>query len=162
METPQHEEKKIPVPEVTDKPNPVPKETPKEIPNPEYEPKDTPPPKPGHPENIVMFGDQEIEIKPTKVKYQRDRTAAFYRILQQMPLVDVLALQDGMLDPERSSDKMFFDWLIAVTDNPKLVTKNYDKLDSDTVEQILKIFCRINHIDEKEERKNRQAQATKA
>lgn len=162
METPEHKEKKVPVPKVTESNQPVPEETPKDIPTPEYDPKENPVPKPGHPENVVMFGKEEIEIKPTKVKYQRDRTAAFYRILQQMPLVDVLALQTGMLDPERSSDKMFFDWLIAVTDDSKLVTRNYDELDSDTVEQILKIFCRINHIDEREERKNQQAQATKA
>lgn len=76
-----------------------------------------------------------------------------------MPLVDILALQDGILDPERSSDKMLFDWLIAVTDDAKLVTENYDDIDSGTIEEMLKIFLRLNHIEEKE-RKNRQAQAT--
>ena len=42
------------------------------------------PPK-GHMENMVMFGDKMIEIKPTKMKYQRDRTAAFYRLLELYP-----------------------------------------------------------------------------
>ena len=102
---------------------------------------------------MIDFAGEKIEIKPTKLKYQRDRTAAFYRILQQMPLVDILALQDGILDPERSSDKMLFDWLIAVTDNPTLVARHYDDVNSDTVERMLAIFLRLNHIDEKE-RKN--------
>lgn len=39
------------------------------------------PPK-GHMENMVMFGDRMVEIKPTKMRYQRDRTAAFYRLLE--------------------------------------------------------------------------------
>ena len=112
-------------------------------------------PKIGNPQNMVQFGDDEIELKSTKIKYQRDRTAAFYRILKQMPLVDILALQDGILDPERSSDKMLFDWLIAVTDDPKLVTANYDKLNTETIHQSLEIFCRLNHIPQDEEKKQK-------
>lgn len=140
---PQFTEKEVPVPEVTG----TIKATP-EVSN-----KTTPPPPIGEQENIIDFAGEKIEIKPTKLKYQRDRTAAFYRILQQMPLVDILALQDGILDPERSSDKMLFDWLIAVTDNPTLVARHYDDVNSDTVERMLAIFLRLNHIDEKE-RKN--------
>ena len=34
----------------------------------------------GSPENTVMIGDKLIEIKATKLKYQRNRTAAFYKI----------------------------------------------------------------------------------
>lgn len=162
MDTPEYVEKKKPVPKATEKKTPVPEANTEEKPVPEYQEKESPPPKPGHVENMVQFGNDEIEIKATKLKYQRDRTAAFYRILQQMPLVDILALQDGILDPERSSDKMLFDWLVAVTDDSRLVARNYDQLDSDTIEKILHIFCRLNHIDEREERKNRQAQATTA
>lgn len=160
---PEYKETKKPIPPENTEEKPVPEANTGEKPVPEYVEKETPHPQPGHPENIVQFGDEMFEIKPTKVKYQRDRTAAFYRILEQMPLVDILALQDGILDPERSSDKMLFDWLVAVTDNSRLVAKYYDKLDSDVIEQILHIFCRLNHIDEREERKNRAAQAmTKA
>lgn len=140
---PQFTEKEVPVPEVTG----TIKATP-EVSN-----KTTPLPLVGEQENMIDFAGEKIEIKPTKLKYQRDRTAAFYRILQQMPLVDILALQDGILDPERSSDKMLFDWLIAVTDNPTLVARHYDDVNSDTVERMLTIFLRLNHIDEKE-RKN--------
>lgn len=139
-----------PVPEVTENTPPLPKPSVKKIAV----------PKVGNPANVVQFGDIEIELKPTKIKYQRDRTAAFYRMLKQMPLVDILALQDGILDPERSSDKMLFDWLIAVTDDPKIVTANYDKLDSESIYKILEIFCRLNHIPEDE--KKQKAQTEKA
>ena len=161
MDNPEYVEKKKPVPKATEKEQPVPEANTEEKPVPEYTEKESPPPKPGHPENIVHFGNDEIEIKATKLKYQRDRTAAFYRILQQMPLVDILALQDGILDQERSSDKMLFDWLVAVTDDSRLVARNYDKLDSDVIEKMLHIFCRLNFIDEREERKNRVAQVAK-
>lgn len=146
---PQYKERETPLPEVSEG----------KMEAPEITTTKTPPPPIGEQTNIVDFAGEKIELKPTKLKYQRDRTAAFYRILQQMPLVDILALQDGILDPERSSDKMLFDWLIAVTDDAKLVTENYDDIDSGTIEEMLKIFLRLNHIEEKE-RKNRQAQAT--
>lgn len=137
-----------PVPEVTDNTPPVPKPSARKIQTPKI----------GDPKNVVQFGDIEVELKPTKIKYQRDRTAAFYRVLKQMPLVDILALQDGILDPERSSDKMLFDWLIAVTDDPKLVTANYDKLDSEAIHKILEIFCRLNHIPEDEKKQKAQTE----
>ena len=139
-----------PVPDVTENTTPLPKPSAKKMAV----------PKVGNPANVVQFGDIEVELKPTKIKYQRDRTAAFYRMLKQMPLVDILALQDGILDPERSSDKMLFDWLIAVTDDPKIVTANYDKLDSESIYKILEIFCRLNHIPEDE--KKQKAQTEKA
>ena len=140
-----------PIPEVTDTTPPLPVPSNKKVAV----------PKVGDLQNIVQFGDVEIELKPTKIKYQRDRTAAFYRMLKQMPLIDILALQDGILDPERSSDKMLFDWLIAVTDDPKIVTANYDKLDTETIHQILEIFCRLNHIPDDDEKKHK-TQAEKA
>lgn len=146
---PKHEDVVKPVPEYDDSSQPVPERT----------DKTTPPPEPGHPENVVQFGAKQIEIKPTKLKYQRDRTAAFYQLLKKAPLVDLLALKDGVLDPHRSSDKMLFDWLIAVTDDPKLVAQNYDKIDSETVHQLLQIFCRLNRIKDEDEKKD-EAQMT--
>jgi len=147
---PKVNENEKPMPEVTETTPPLPKPTNKKIAAPKI----------GNPQNVVQFGDVEVELKPTKIKYQRDRTAAFYRMLKQMPLIDILALQDGILDPERSSDKMLFDWLIAVTDDPKLVTANYDKLDSESIYKMLEIFCRLNHIPEDE--KKQKAQTEKA
>lgn len=140
-----------PVPDVNDDSKPVPKTSANAKPMPKI----------GDPKNTVQFGDVELELKPTKIKYQRDRTAAFYRMLKQMPLIDILALQDGILDPERSSDKMLFDWLIAVTDDPKVVIANYDKLDSEDIYRILEIFCRLNHIPDDDEKKHK-AQTEKA
>lgn len=137
-----------PVPEVTDNTPPLPKVTSKKMATPKI----------GDPQNVVQFGDIEIELKPTKIKYQRDRTAAFYRVLKQMPLIDILALQDGILDPDRSSDKMLFDWLIAVTDDSKIVTANYDKLDSESIYKILEIFCRLNHIPDEEKKQKAQTE----
>ncbi len=37
-------------------------------------------PQVGSPENTVMIGGKLIEIKPTKLLYQRNRTAAFYKM----------------------------------------------------------------------------------
>lgn len=34
----------------------------------------------GSPENTVTIGGQLVEIHATKLKYQRNRTAAFYRM----------------------------------------------------------------------------------
>lgn len=149
------------LPKVSEETKPIPEQTDTTPPLPKASSKKIPIPKPGDPRNMILFGDTEVEIKPTKIKYQRDRTAAFYRLLKQMPIVDILALQDGILDPERSSDKMLFDWLIAVTDDAKLVTANYDKLDSETIYQLLEIFCRLNHIPQDEEKKQT-AQVEKA
>lgn len=149
------------LPKVSEEAKPIPEVTEGSPPIPEASQRKMRTPKVGNSQNMVQFGDVEIELKPTKIKYQRDRTAAFYRVLKQMPLVDILALQDGLLDPQRSSDKMLFDWLIAVTDDAKLVTANYDKLDSETIYQILEIFCRLNHIPDDEEKKQK-AQMEKA
>lgn len=140
---PKYKDEAKPVPEVNEEQKPVPA----------HEEKVTPLPPEGKPENMVQFGNKKIEIKPTLLKYQRDRTASFYRLLKQMPVVDLLALKDGVLDPNRSSDKMLFDWLIAVTDDPKLVAANYDRIDSETIHQMLEIFCRLNRIKDEDEKK---------
>lgn len=139
---PKSETKEVDLPEVTEETKAIPEVTPK---------KKAAPPR-GAPENTVMFGDVMIEIKPTAVRYQRDRTAAFYRILEMYPLVDVLGMEAGSFGDERDGDKAVFDWLIAVTNDAKLVEENYDKLDTGTIEKILTIFRRVNKIDEKEEK----------
>lgn len=106
-------------------------------------------PNEGKQENMVQFGKRLIEIKPTKLKYQRDHTAALYHVLKQMPLVQFLAMPDDFLEAQgdkRSPDKMLFDWLIAVTDDVNVVRENYDELDTDTIDKCLEIFCRLNKI----------------
>lgn len=37
-------------------------------------------PQVGSPENTVMIGGVPVEIHPTKLRYQRNRTAAFYKM----------------------------------------------------------------------------------
>ena len=107
-------------------------------------------PKTGNPENTVIIGEQLIEIKPTKLKYQRNRTAAFYRVLEMYPLVDILAMEAGSFGDERDGDKATMDWLIAATDDEQLILDNYDSMDTGTIEKILSIFKRVNKIEEKE------------
>lgn len=103
------------------------------------------------PENSVMIGGKMIEIKPTKVKYQRNRVAVFYRAIEFQPLMDVQACPVGVYDEERDGDKCVMDWLISVFDDETLVTDNYDEMDTELIERILAIFKRVNKINEKEE-----------
>ena len=91
----------------------------------------------GKPENTVTIGGELIEIKPTKLKYQRNKT-------------DILAMDAGAFGDDRDGDKCVMDFLIAATDNEKMIAEHYDEMDTDTVYKILSIFRRINKIDEKE------------
>ena len=117
-------------------------------------------PKDVNPENCIELQGTTIEIKPTKLKYFRNHMAAIYNVLKVVPLNEFLSYEKGVFDEERSSDQILFDFLVSVFDNSAIVRDNYDNMDSDDIERILKIFGRINHIDEKEEaRKNKEAQA---
>ena len=106
----------------------------------------------GSPESSVRIGDQLIEIKPTKLKYQRNRTAAFYRMLELYPLADILAMEAGAFGDDRDGDKALMDWLIAVTDDVQLILDHYNELDTGVIEQLLQIFRRVNRMDEKEQK----------
>lgn len=112
-------------------------------------------------ENCVIIGGQKIEIKPTKLKYFRNKAASAYGIIKLVPLHELLTYEKGVLDEKRDADQLLYDFLVAVFDDPVLVRDHYDELDADTIDRIVKIFGRLNHIDEKEElqRKNREAQA---
>lgn len=110
-----------------------------------------------------MLGNRKVEIKATKLKYFRNRTASIYSALKLVPLNEFLAYDKGVFDSERDSDQILFDFLIAVFDDGKLVKTHYDNMTAEDIEKILEIFGRVNHINEKEEaaRKNREAQATR-
>ena len=112
-------------------------------------------------ENCVMVGDQKIELKPTKLKYFRNKAASAYGIIRAIPLHEFLTYGKGVLDEHRDADQLLYDFLVAAFDNSTLVRDNYDNLDAETIDRICKIFGRLNHIDEKEEaaRKNKEAQA---
>ena len=99
---------------------------------------------------MITLGGETIEIKPTKLKYMRNHTAAFYKVLELYPLPDVLAMEAGAFEDDRDGDKAVFDWLIAVTDDPAFVKRHYNDMTAEAVETLLSIYRRINRIDEKE------------
>lgn len=103
------------------------------------------------PENTIVIGGKLIEIKPTKLKYQRNRTAAFYHMLELYPLTDILSMNEKSLGG-RDGDKAVMDWLVAVTDDPQLIIENYDEMDTNTIDKLLAIFRRVNKITEREEK----------
>lgn len=117
----------------------------------------------GNAENTVVIGGQMIEIKPTKLKYHRNNTAAFYKIVDMLPLPDIMMMDEKSFGDGRNGDKALMDWLIAATDNAELISENYNDLDTDVIEKILAIFKRVNKIDEKEEKqKNAESRMQKA
>ena len=109
-------------------------------------------PQVGTPENTVIIGGRLIEIKPTKLKYQRNRTAVFYHILELYPLSDILAMGANSFGDGLDGDKKLYDWLVAVTDDEELIRENYDEIDSDIIYRMLEIFRRVNKISEMEEK----------
>ena len=161
--------KQIPEESQLDKELPESTQVNKEIPEGKELNKDLPPIV--NPENVIRLGDEDIEIKPTKLLYQRNRTAAAYRILEVYPLPDILAMEKGILDPDRDGDAIVFDFLTAVFDNKPgaadpewsatRLREYYDSMTSEDIERAVKIFKRLNHIEDKEEAaKNRAAKGT--
>lgn len=120
---------------------------------------DIPPlPDVGSPENTIIIGGKLIEIKPTKLKYQRNGTTVFYHALELYPLADIFAMDSRVFGAKRGGDKALIDWLVAVTDDEQLIRENYDDMDTDTIYRLLAIWKRVNKIDEKESKlKNMQA-----
>lgn len=112
----------------------------------------------GNPENTIVINGQIVEIKPTKLKYHRNRTAVFYRALELYPLPDILAMglnpETGLsaFGDDRDGDKALCDWLVAVFDDEDLVRENIDEFDSEMIYKILAIFRRVNKIDVVEEK----------
>lgn len=158
---PEINQEELPTPAVNKKRKAAPKEniSKKEIP--EEKVLDRAPPSEVNTENCVTINGETIELFATKIKYQRNRTAAAYRILEIYPLADILTWDKGVVDPDRDGDQVVFDFLVAVFDNAKVVSRLYDSMTTDDIEKILKIFKRLNKIDEKEEAaKNRAAKET--
>ena len=114
-------------------------------------------------ENVVEIAGQQIELKPTKLSYFRNKTAAAYSWLKLIPLTEFLTYGKGVLDEKRDADQILFDFLVAAFDDVDFVTQHYNEMTAADVDRIVKIFGRINLIDEREEaaRKNREAQAAK-
>ena len=112
-------------------------------------------------ENCIFIAGKPVEIKPTKLKYFRNKAASIYSVLKIVPLSEFLAYDKGIFDKERDSDQILLDFLVAVFDDEQLVRDNYNDMTAEDIEKVLEIFGRLNHINEKEEaaRKNREAQA---
>lgn len=148
-------------PEETPKLTVVPKESEQKEETPEPSPEKEEKPSDFLEENCVMIGNRKVEIKPTKLKYFRNKAASAYGIIKAVPLHELLTYGKGILDEKRDADQLLYDFLVAAFDDSALVRDNYDDMDADTIERIVKIFGRLNHIDEKEEtaRKNKEAQA---
>jgi len=111
-------------------------------------------------ENCVEIDGQKIEIKPTKLKYFRNKSASGYGIIKVVPIHELFNYKKGVLDPDRDADQLVYDFLVAAFNDSNFVRNNYNEMDAEMFDRIIKIFGRINHIDEKEEaaRKNREAQ----
>lgn len=113
-------------------------------------------------ENCVTICGTKVELKSTKVMYFRNKTAGAYSYLKTVPLSEFFKFPDEAFKREgyQSADQMLYDFLVAAFDDSTFVRDHYDEMTADDVEQIVRIFGRINHIDEKDsERKNREAQA---
>ena len=124
-------------------------------PSPEKEEKPAPIPE----EDCVTIGDKKIQIKPTKLKYFRNKAASAYGVIKAVPLHELLTYGKGVIDENRDADQLLFDFLVAAFDDSAFVRDNYDEFDAEIIDRVVKIFGRLNHVDEKEEaRKNREAQ----
>lgn len=148
-------------PDITPAAEETPGETPQLENTPEpSEPKNELPPT-VDPENCIVLNGKAYEIKPTKLKYFRNKAASGYGVIKTVPIHELLTIGKGVVDNKRDADMLLFDFLIAAFDDPDFVRDNYDEMTADDVEKVVKIFGRLNHIDEKEEqvRKNREAQA---
>lgn len=118
----------------------------------------------GVPENTVIVDGTPLEIKPTKLRYVRNGTANFYKLIEKVSLVDIMQLQSGSFgeDDERDGDKAVMDWLIAATDNEEFVTEHYDDFDIEQILRILDIFKRVNKFTHEDESKNVETPAAEA
>lgn len=157
--------------------SPVPQEKPNQTPIMEEKPEASPPnnteldPTPGKQEmpsdfkeeNCVIIDGKKIEIKPTKLAYFRNQSAASYNALKNIPLTEIFGIKKGVLDPNRDGDQIVYDFLVAVLDDKELVRDKYNNFDAEQIERMVQIFGRINHLDEKYEsqRKNREAQGSR-
>lgn len=149
--TPKKTPTKTEVPKETSKKEEIPQESPEKEEMPSDKPED----------NCVEINGKKIEIKPTKLKYFRNKTASAYNLLKTYPLSDVIIMGKGIVDEYRDGDQVVYDFLVAAFDNAEFVREVYNDIDADQVEKIVTIMGRLNHIDEKIEaqRKNREAQA---
>ena len=146
-------------PEITEQPELSPPNTTEINPSPEKEEM----PSDYIEENCVVIDGKKIEIKPTKLTYFRNKSAATYNAMKNIPLTEIFSIKKGVLDETRDGDQIVYDFLVAVLDDKELVRDKYNDFDADQIERMVEIFGRINHIEDKYEtqRKNREAQGNR-
>lgn len=112
--------------------------------------------------NSVIIDDEVYTIKPTRLRYFRNKSMSIYHYLLQIPLTEFLTYDKGVFDTERSADQLLFDFLVGVFDNIEIVKNIYDKMTAEHLDKVLEIVGRLDGIaqrDEEAERKNREAAA---
>lgn len=148
-------------PAETPKKDETPQESKQKEDTPELSPMDKDMPSDVNEENCITIGETKIELKPTKLKYFRNKAASGYNLIKNIPIQEFLSYGKGAIEERRDADQILYDFLVAAFDDSEFVRNHYDDMTADDVEKVVKIFGRLNHIDEKEEqaRKNREAQA---
>lgn len=108
--------------------------------------------------NCITIDGKLIEIKPTLLKYFRNNSVSFYRVLDNIPLPEIF-----MMTEERNGvngDEAVLTFVSAVLDDAKLAKRIYNNLDGEQLMRMVEIFKRLNGISDKEE-KQKNALATK-
>jgi len=109
--------------------------------------------------NCIRVGDKLIEIKPTLLKYFRNNSVSFYKIIDTVPLADIYMMteeKDGI-----DGDAAILTFISAVLDDAALAKRIYNNMDAGELMRLVEIFKRLNGISDKEE-KRKNALATKA
>lgn len=91
----------------------------------------------------------------------RNGTANFYKLIENVSLVDIMQLESGSFGEgdDRDGDKAVMDWLIAATDDEEFITEHYDDFDVEQILRILDIFKRVNKFVKEDPSKNAQTPA---
>lgn len=109
--------------------------------------------------NCITVEGKLIEIKPTLLKYFRNNSVSFYRVLDTIPLPEIYRMTE-----EKSGidgDAAVLTFVSAVLDDPKLAKRIYPLMDAGQLMRLVEIFKRLNGISDKEE-KQKNALAAKA
>lgn len=110
-------------------------------------------------ENCIEIEGKYVEIKPTLLKYFANNAVSFYHILDTVPLPQIYMMSEekNQIDGEVA----ILTFVSAVLDDPVLAKRIYRKMDAGQLLQMLKIFKRLNGIEEREEA-TKKAAAVKA
>lgn len=97
----------------------------------------------------IEIDGKVIEIKPTLLKYFRNEMVKSYRLLDRYPLDMIMEMteENNNLD----GDKSIITFLSAVLDDPKLAKKIYDKMDTEQLYEVVRIFKDVNGISTRED-----------